>query len=387
MNVDGEVRIYTDQYTSFPMGIHFTANPTLTTVDTGRTDVDEAANLTEVAGVWSFSQNQSKKMTVNSDGSVVTYHGSGSVTPTGDAGRAFSFNTTGWNATMTLNDQGDRLTSTPRANTPIGIKGSPYVLSVSYYSQAEDQNIIVWGNNSVSAQSFTFDPLGDGTYRIIAGNSGKVFGMLGDGTTSGTPLVQQTWSHRPGQIFRLESLGDGTWYRIVNLGTGLALNISGTSPANEGIDISKGVLITLNDWNDSAAQHFTLTSDQVNMVRRPWDKGCNAGEVNYAGFCYDVPPGYAMTFPGFMGQACPKDWRDDGTWCWPVWKGVAVSAMADPDGGDNLRHPLTVTNCSSYNQTKNQSCPANFTHSAVCTCQASASSKNVSVIVGHIPGQ
>ncbi len=27
---------------------------------------------------------------------------------------------------------------------------------------------------------------------------------------------------------------------------------------------------------------------------------CPAGQTNYSGFCYDIPPGYKMLFPGLM---------------------------------------------------------------------------------------
>ena len=36
------------------------------------------------------------------------------------------------------------------------------------------------------------------------------------------------------------------------------------------------------------------------------------GETQVAGLCYDVPPGYGITAPEFVGKLCPNDWSDDG---------------------------------------------------------------------------
>ena len=134
---------------------------------------------------------------------------------------------------------------------------------------------------------------------------------------------------------------------------------------------SKGV-VTVKDpinrvyefnWdNGRTVETLTLTDDRqdlagqnqlraaVTAVRRPWDARCKIGEEFYAGLCYDVPPDYSPTAPGFIGKPCPLNWRDDGTSCWPNWTGVDVAVQAAKTG--TFRHPIVVTDCNNYSQAK-----------------------------------
>jgi hypothetical protein len=70
--------------------------------------------------------------------------------------------------------------------------------------------------------------------------------------------------------------------------------------------------ITLNAEHD----RFTFASGPnggTSALRRPWDSRCKPGEEFYGGLCYDVPVGYAITVPGFVGKPCASGWRDDGS--------------------------------------------------------------------------
>jgi hypothetical protein len=75
-------------------------------------------------------------------------------------------------------------------------------------------------------------------------------------------------------------------------------------------------------WNDAV----------TGATRRPWDSRCKPGEQFYAGLCCDIPVGYEITVPGFIGEPCPSGWRDDGVQCYPIWTGPKVAYQADPDG-------------------------------------------------------
>jgi hypothetical protein len=124
----------------------------------------------------------------------------------------------------------------------------------------------------------------------------------------------------------------------------------------------------------------------VSAARRPWDERCKAGETFFAGLCYDVPPDYAPTAPGFMGKPCPLGWRDDGTSCWPNWTGVDVAAQANQTNA--FKYPILVTDCSNYSVAKNQKCPTNFAITGGplgCTCEARPTSKEVKSIIGTMP--
>jgi hypothetical protein len=43
---------------------------------------------------------------------------------------------------------------------------------------------------------------------------------------------------------------------------------------------------------------------------------CLSGKISYLSLCYDVPAGWQVTAPGFIGKVCDPGWRDDGTSCW-----------------------------------------------------------------------
>jgi len=183
----------------------------------------------------------------------------------------------------------------------------------------------------------------------------------------------------------------------------VTVQIDGTAQAWSGI---KGV-VTVKDpiqriyaftWNGGNVDTLTLSENRqelagqnqlraaVSAARRPWDERCKAGETFFAGLCYDVPPDYAPTAPGFMGKPCPLGWRDDGTSCWPNWTGVDVAAQANQT--EAFRHPILVTDCSNYSTAKSQKCPTNFANTGGplgCTCESRPTSKEVKSIIGTMP--
>lgn len=143
--------------------------------------------------------------------------------------------------------------------------------------------------------------------------------------------------------------------------------------------------LTLNAEHD----RFTFSSGLKtgSALRRPWDSRCKPGEEFYAGLCYDVPVGYEITVPGFVGKPCASGWRDDGVQCYPPWTGVKVAYQADADGDLPMKRPMLVTNCPIYSSVDGsvKTCPANFKHTAVCTCEAQPTGKDVKSLIGK-PG-
>jgi hypothetical protein len=63
-------------------------------------------------------------------------------------------------------------------------------------------------------------------------------------------------------------------------------------------------------------QHKAIYSTVGADASKSIPKGCPSGQVAHAGLCYDVPQGWHVTAPGFIGKECPSGWRDDGTTCW-----------------------------------------------------------------------
>lgn len=378
-NLDSEVRIYSDAYSVVPMAIHVLGTSTRTAIDTAVANVDEAANLTDIQGVWAYAYDQKQKVIFDGRG-IVSIQGNGAlgnaglVKPAGDAGRGFSINTGVYQQTVTLSEDGNHLTSAPLTGY-IGFKDAPLVMSLSHYRTTDGTPLIAWTNNHAPEQQFSFMPNGDGTYRIVASLSNKVLDVQNSSTEDGGAIVEMPWTNLPSQRFRLEAVGDGSYFRILNVNSGLALTVqNGFSPA--------GNALIQSAWADVSTQHFTLPTDYSNFIRRPWDAGCNAGETKYASMCYDIPYGYGMTAPGFMGKVCPTGWRDDGISCWPAWNGPYVASQADPNGSGAMLHPMMVTDT----RFTSQSCPANFHNAGGFTCTATILPKSITTIMGHVPG-
>ena len=144
--------------------------------------------------------------------------------------------------------------------------------------------------------------------------------------------------------------------------------------------------LTLNPEHDRFT--FSAGLKTGSALRRPWDSRCKPGEQFYAGLCYDVPVGYEITVPGFVGKPCASGWRDDGVQCYPPWTGAKVPFQADADGDLPMKRPMLVTNCPIYSSVDGsvKTCPANFKHTAVCTCEAQPTGKDVKSLIGTVPG-
>lgn len=63
-------------------------------------------------------------------------------------------------------------------------------------------------------------------------------------------------------------------------------------------------------------QHATIYSTVGADTSKSIPNACSGGKTDYAALCYNVPAGWEVTAPGFIGKKCPAGWRDDGTTCW-----------------------------------------------------------------------
>ncbi len=132
-------------------------------------------------------------------------------------------------------------------------------------------------------------------------------------------------------------------------------------------------LLTMSDLGEKMTDGNT-TANKLN-----WDSRCKNGDQWYAGLCYNVPVGYEITAPGFIGLPCPTGWRDDATSCWPAWTGADIPAQAEKDSPTStMRYPILVTQAGIV-------CPAtNWTKTAI-TCAPVIKSKGVKSLIGTIP--
>lgn len=90
----GELRLYTEDLDYIPYPIQVTANPNAGSECAVIPEVEEAANLTHLAGIWAWNNDLSKKVEIRADGSLVPVNGwaaPGTVASITPAQRTFLF--------------------------------------------------------------------------------------------------------------------------------------------------------------------------------------------------------------------------------------------------------------------------------------------------------
>jgi Ricin-type beta-trefoil lectin domain-like len=129
-------------------------------------------------------------------------------------------------------------------------KHSGKALDVEGNSMAAGARLIQWDWHGGNNQRFRLEPLGDGTYRIVAESSGRVMDISGASTGDGAQVIQWDWHGGSNQRFRLEPLGDG-YHRIVAVHSGKVLDVFGASTAS-------GAQLIQWPWNGGDNQRFRL---------------------------------------------------------------------------------------------------------------------------------
>ena len=92
--------------------------------------------------------------------------------------------------------------------------------------------------------------MGDGTFRLVIRESGKVLDIAFAATKPGAPAVQSDWHGGANQRFRVQSLPGG-FVRIVAVHSGLALDTAGGSTA-------PAARIVQATWNGRPSQQWRL---------------------------------------------------------------------------------------------------------------------------------
>lgn len=109
----------------------------------------------------------------------------------------------------------------------------------------------IYAANDTAAQRWRILGVGDGYYRIVNVNSGKVLDVAGASRRNGTVVQQYAWNGSNAQKWQLVNTGSG--YKFVSaLGSSYVLDLAAASTAN-------GTRVQLYRWNGSKAQLWGLT--------------------------------------------------------------------------------------------------------------------------------
>lgn len=125
--------------------------------------------------------------------------------------------------------------------------GSNLVLDVKGSSKSNGANVQIYGSNSTNAQKWEMQYAGSGLYHIQSLNSKLYLGRAG--STSGSNVAQYKSSDELSQYWYLVQDGDG--YVILNVTTGLALDVKSGKAAN-------GSNVQLYTPNGSKAQRWVM---------------------------------------------------------------------------------------------------------------------------------
>ncbi len=120
--------------------------------------------------------------------------------------------------------------------------GSFMTFDDSYYTienRGAGLNLSISTTGSVlTAESPSFQILlnvGTDTYRLRSVDSGECFEVSLASTNAGAAIVEGTWTSMPHQRWRLVDSGDGTHFRIINVWSGLALDIEGGTAVQKAV--------------------------------------------------------------------------------------------------------------------------------------------------------
>ena len=131
-------------------------------------------------------------------------------------------------------------------------------LDIEGFSQGSGARLQQWAYHGGVNQLFHFEPLGDGTYRVVADHSGKVLDVEAASVANGARIFQWPWHGGRNQRFWVDAVGGGS-VRIIAVHSGKVLDVTAASGEN-------GVQIVQWDWHGGPNQRFRLFTTPLRAV-------------------------------------------------------------------------------------------------------------------------
>lgn len=126
------------------------------------------------------------------------------------------------------------------------------VFDIEGNSLNQGARLIQWPYHGGSNQMFTFEPLGDGSYKIISKRSGLVLDVSGGSTAQGAQIIQWPFHGGDNQRFFIDDAAVGQ-YRIRSKKSNLVLDVAGAS-------MSQGAPVIQWPKNGGANQIFGISN-------------------------------------------------------------------------------------------------------------------------------
>ena len=134
------------------------------------------------------------------------------------------------------------------------------VTDVTGASTANGARVQLYSSNNTNAQKYRFESIGNGTYKIINANSGKVLDVAGGSTANGAALQQYTSNNTVAQQWTVRNYGSGR-IALVSVNANKAVDIPGGNAVQQ-------AQLQLYSPNGTVAQQWLVAKAPLTLRER-----------------------------------------------------------------------------------------------------------------------
>lgn len=134
------------------------------------------------------------------------------------------------------------------------------VTDVTSASTANGARVQLYSSNNTNAQKYRFESIGNGTYKIINVNSGKVLDVAGGSTANGAALQQYTSNNTVAQQWTVRNYGSGK-VALVSVNANKAVDIPGGNAVQQ-------AQLQLYSPNGTVAQQWLVAKAPLTLRER-----------------------------------------------------------------------------------------------------------------------
>ena len=134
------------------------------------------------------------------------------------------------------------------------------VTDVTGASTANRARVQLYSSNNTNAQKYRFESIGNGTYKIINANSGKVLDVAGGSTANGAALQQYTSNNTVAQQWTVRNYGSGR-IALVSVNANKAVDIPGGNAVQQ-------AQLQLYSPNGTVAQQWLVAKAPLTLRER-----------------------------------------------------------------------------------------------------------------------
>ena len=134
------------------------------------------------------------------------------------------------------------------------------VTDVTSASTANGARVQLYSSNNTNAQKYRFESIGNGTYKIVNVNSGKVLDVAGGSTADGAALQQYTSNNTVAQQWTVRNYGSGK-IALVSVNANKAVDVPGGNAVQQ-------AQLQLYSPNGTVAQQWTVAKAPLTLRER-----------------------------------------------------------------------------------------------------------------------